>query len=444
MDLQQYVSEFHENNAEWFKYEAEDFQHSQRIRKIYDIQDYLEGKHKILEKPVEKWGGKEFEPRKIVLQYAKQILNFQVSYLISKPITLSGSENVVDQYKRIYKKGRYNRTDHKIVDIVTKYGHCFEYVYIDDGVIKSKIIKPENSYPIFSDENELIGFIEHYTSNGVSYWNVYSDKTVKQYTNKGGNGIYLLGEYRNISGLPIHYHNQSEVDDNYGRSDLDDIVSILDSMEDILSKLVDSFHKFHTPIPVSIGQQITDGSLSTDVAGVGLTLDEGSDFKLVTSKLDWKSFETIYKTLMQSLLDVSGTPSVSMNQGTPANLAEVSIKMLYSIADMRAAQNEMYLRDGMYDRFDKIRRILEYMEIEFSDDKFDSLDVVFQYARPMNETDVINNLKTLSEISGISLETILENNPYVNDVGQELERLRDTDKVNENVNDEVDVNADEK
>lgn len=424
MNLIDYVQEFYGNDGEWFKKETDDYSHSNRIRKIFDIQDYLEGKHKISNKPSEMWGGKEIEPRKIVLQYAKQILNFQVSYLISKPITLSGSEIVVDKFKKVYKKGKFNRQDYKIVDYITKYGHCFEYVYVENGVIKSKIIKPENSYPLFDDENNMIGFIEHYTSNGVSYWNIYDQKAVARYTDKGGNGVYLIGEYRNISGLPIHYHNQSEVDDNYGRSDLEDLISILNAMEDTLSKLVDSFHKFHTPIPVVVGQQITDGALSKDIAGVGLSLDDNSSFSLVTSKLDWKTFETIYKTLMQSLLDVSGTPSVSMNQGTPANLAEVSIKMLYSIADMRAGQNEIFLREGLSERFDKIRTILDYMNVKFNDEDFDTLDVVFTYARPMNESDIISNLKTLSAIGGISLESLLERNPYVIDIKQEVERLK--------------------
>lgn len=440
MDLKQYIQEFHGNDKEWFKKETDDWQHTQRIQKVCDIQDYLEGKHKILEKPSEMYGGKEFQPRRIVLQYAKQILNFQVSYLISNPLTLAGNEKVVSEYKKVYKKGNFHRQDYKIVDYMTKYGYCFEYLYFDEKkTIQSKIIKPENSYAIFDDENNMIGFIEHWTSNGVSYWNVYSPSTVQRWTDKGGDGIKLIGQYRNISGLPVHYHNQSEIDENYGRSDLEDIVSLIDTMEDILSKLADSFHKFHTPIPISIGQQITDGAISKDIAGMGLSLEEGSDFKLVASKLDWKSFEVLWKTLMQAVLDVSSTPSVSMNQGTPANLAEVSIKMLYSLADMRAGQNEMYLRNGLYNRFEKIRKMLEYVGVTFTDEEYDTLDVVFQYARPQTEKDIVDNLKTLSEMGGISLESILERSPYTVDVQQEMMRLNSDEEITGNKNNDLNV-----
>ena len=442
MNLKEYIQEFHGNDNDWFKKETDDFNHDKRIKKIFDIQDYLDGKHKILNKQPEMYGGKEFNSRKIVLQYAKQILNFQVSYLISNPLTLSGTDTVVNEFKKVYKKGKFHRQDYKIIDYVTKYGHCFEYLYFDENRnIQSKLIKPENSYPIFNDENQMIGFIEHYTSNGVSYWNIYDNNTVVRYTNKGGN-ISLIGEYRNVSGIPTHYHNQSEVDDNYGRSDLEDIISIIDTMEDMLSKLSDSFHKFHTPIPIVTGQQITDGALSKDIAGAGLSLEEGSSFNLVTSKLDYQSFSTIWKTLMQSMLDVSGTPSVSMNQGTVANLAEVSIKMLYTLADMRAAQNEMYFKDGLYDRFDKIKRMLEYLGVVFNEEDYDTLDVVFAYARPLNESDVINNLKVLSDMGGISLESLLERSPYTVDVVQEMERLKGNsrnkdDTVNASVNDNL-------
>ncbi|EIT84644.1 hypothetical protein A374_15000, partial [Fictibacillus macauensis ZFHKF-1] len=85
-------------------------------------------------------------------------------------------------------------------------------------------------------------------------------------------------------------------------------------MEDLISKYTDGFYKFMNPIPVAIGQQLKGEGLPTQVIGGGITLDDGSDFKLVSNGLDYKSFETIYKTLLQSLLDVSSTPAVSLNK----------------------------------------------------------------------------------------------------------------------------------
>jgi hypothetical protein len=42
---------------------------------------------------------------------------------------------------------------------------------------------------------------------------------------------------------------------------------------------------------------------------------------------------------------------------------------------------------------------------------------------PTSESDIIDNLKVLKEIGGLSLESLLKHNPYVTDVTSELERL---------------------
>lgn len=422
-NLNDYIKEYYGNDAEWFVESTEDYEHTNRINKIKGIQAYLQGKHKILNKPSEMYKGRLFEPRKIVLQYAKTILNFQTSYLIHNPVTLTGSENVVNHYKKVYRKGKFNRTDFEIVDSLTRYGFCFEYLYFDsDRNIKSKIIKPENSYPLFDDEANMIGFIEHWIANGISYWNVYDDTAVKRYTNAGGDGIKLISEHINVSGLPIHYVNENN--STFGRSDLDDIISILDTLEEVLSKFVDSFHKTHDPILTIKGDLLKGDGLPPDIIGKGIHIDENADAYHLIPKLDWKSFDTIYKTLMQNLLDTSSTPSVSMNQSTVANLAEVTIKMMYSLADMKAGRTEVFVREGMYERFDKIKRMLGLLGIDIDEDEYDTLDIVFVYARPQNERDTIDNLEKLQKIGGISIESILEHSPYTTDVQAELERLK--------------------
>jgi hypothetical protein len=196
------------------------------------------------------------------------------------------------------------------------------------------------------------------------------------------------------------YKNQNELDDCFGRSDLEDFVGILDNMEDLISKYTDSFYKYHNPIPVVIGQQLKGEGINPNVVGGGLNIDDGADFKMVSNQLDYKSFETIYKTLKQALLDISHTPAVSLNSQDVSNLSEVSIKLLFSLADIKAGLNEKYMREGMSERFNKIRRMLELKSIKINDDDYNSLDVVFQYARPQNEKDIIDNLKVLREVGG--------------------------------------------
>lgn len=424
MDIQQYINLTYNGNPYWFVDEVKQYHHQAKVMDILNKKEYLSGLHKILKRPVEQYNGKVYEPRKVVLQYCKTILNFQTSYLLQKPVTLTGEKEAVEAFKKVYKKGKYDRIDFDILNSVVKYGNAYEYVWVSDGIIKSKLIAPEDSYPVYNHENELIAFIEHYTVDFADYYSVYYPDRVEKYSNVGTGDLRLIGVFKNVSGLPICYKNQNEMDSNFGRSDLDDFVNIIDSMEDLISKFTDSFYKHHNPIPVVIGQQLKGDGLNPNIVGGGIVLDDGADFKMISNQLDYKSFETIYNTLKQALLDISNTPAVSLNSQDVSNLSEVSIKLLFSLADIKAGLNEKYLREGMEQRFEKVRGILERVGVTMSDDTFDTLGVVFQYSRPQNEKDIIDNLKTLKEMGGISTESLLEVSPYTNDVNQELQRLK--------------------
>lgn len=413
---------------DWFIDFVGEYENQSKVNKLENIDSYLAGNHKIKQRPNEKFNGREFESRKIVLQYAKLILNFQVNYLLKNPVTLSGNDVVVNEFEKVYRSAKLNQIDYKLLEQLVKYGEAYEYIYLDrDNKIKSKILDSKYSYPLYDHTGEMIAFVYAYMHDGIDYYTIYYNNVVETYNNEGGS-LRLTGRYNNLSGLPIVYKNGDEP-----RSDLDDYISILDSIEDLISKAVDSFYRYITGIPIVIGQQLRGDGLPADVVGGGLTLDDGADFKFVSNKFDSKAFETLYKHLMQSLLDISSTPSVALNKTDISNLSEVSIQMLFTLSDIKAGLNEKYMREGFYDRFKAIRKLLSLRAITFSDDDFDTLDVVFRTMKPRNDKEVIENLEKLNNMKAISIDTVLEHIPYVSNKEQELERLRSNSN---NVNNE--------
>lgn len=435
MKLEQYIIEEHESRSNWFMEEIQTVANQERVLNIVNLKEYLNGEHKIKHRPSEMYNGKEFVPRKIILQYAKTLLNFQTAYLLQHPVTLTGSERVVSEYQKVMKKGKYDRLNLKVLDKLNKYGMVAEYVYLENGVIHSKLIDPAESYPVYNNENKLIAFIEAYTVSGVDYYTVFSEEVVYNYDNRGGE-LILRSQFPNLSGLPIVYHNQNELSEIEGRSELEDWISLLDSMEDLISKYTDGFYKYMNPIPVAIGQQLKGEGLPSHVVGGGITLDDGSDFKMVGNQLDSNSFKTIYNTLLQALLDVSQTPAVSMNKTDISNLSEVSIKLLFSLANIKAGFNEQYIREGIEQRFEKIRKLLTFRGVKFNEDEYESLDVVFKYAMPSNDKEIIENLKALREMKGISIESILNHSPYTTDVQMELGRMKSEGESNKDNNED--------
>ena len=425
MNLQQYIKEYHEGRSDWFIEEVQSVSNQQRVMNVLNLKDYLNGQHRILQKPNEKFGGKEYVSRKIVLNHALTLLNFQTSFLLQNPITITGKERIVKEYQKINRQGKYDRLNYKILDKMLKYGQVFEYVYLENNkTIKSKLIDASEGYPIWNDENEMIAFVQAYTVNGVDYYIVYTDDTVETYNNKGGQ-LRLTGRYANLSGLPIIYKTTNEVNENDGKSELENWISILDSLEDLISKATDAYYKYITGIPVITGQQLKGEGLPVDIVGAGLSLDDGATFEFVSNKFDSQAFDTLYETLLNALYTVAHLPAIAAGRTDISNVSTEAVKMLYQLAMMKAGQNEQFIREGIEQRFERVRKLLPYKGVTFTDDEFDSLGLVFQYALPSNDKEVIENMKALREVGGLSLHTMIEQNPYVYDVQQELMRLKE-------------------
>ena len=156
-----------------------------------------------------------------------------------------------------------------------------------------------------------------------------------------------------------------------------------------------------------------------------MSLDDGATFEFVSNKFDSNAFDTLYETLLNALYTVAHLPAIAVGRTDISNVSTEAVRILYQMALMKAGQNEQYMREGIEQRFEKIRRLLEYRGVTFTDEEFESLGLVFSYQLPSNDKEIIENMKTLREMKGMSLQTMLEHNPYVNDVQQEPMRLKE-------------------
>lgn len=424
MNLNQYLQSKYKNKPNWFVEEVQAYENYARTVNVQKIKEYIDGQHDILNRPTYVYNGETVTPRRIVVQLAKSILNFKTQYVLKNPVTLIGDESMLKEFNKVNKLAKLNDVNTKILSHILKFGEVSEYLYLDKkGRIQSKLISAENGTPIYNHQKEMIAFIEHYTFDGISYYNVYSEESVAEYSNEGQK-VQLIRESINLSGLPIHYKSENELSDRIGRSDLEDYKNILDNIEDVISKYTDALYKFMNPIPVISGQVLTGASIPSEIVGAGLSLDDGATFTMVGNKLDNNSFSTVYKTLMQSLLDVSGTPSVAFNKADISNVSEISVRMMFSLANISASVNEGYLRDGFFERWEKVVELLKYKGITITEDELVSLEFNFNYDTPANHKEILDNMKTQFDMNAISLETILERSPYIDDSVREMSRIK--------------------
>ncbi|NLZ53118.1 MAG: phage portal protein, partial [Thermoanaerobacteraceae bacterium] len=403
--IQEYINHYHDGNNLWFIDEVGDSWQIKRINRALDARDYLAGKHKIKLRQDEVYNGKRFETRKIVLNYAKSLLSFETAFLLKNPVTLiSNNLDALELYKKVYREGKYNQVDYKILSNMVKYGETYEYCYIDDNKrIKSMIFNAEDSYPIYDHTGEMVAFIHHYIFDGVAYYTIYTEDKVEEWSDRGGQ-LHKTGEYKNLSGLPIGYILPSEDDELAGNPSFFDYIDILDNMEDLISKYMDSFYKYLNPIPLFKGTKLNqkDGGIDENAVGYALQLAEDADFSFVNAKMDHQSFRELWKTLKQSLLDTSMTPGVTMNSQEISNVSETSIRMMFAMAEIKGAMNSLYLKQGFEQRCGTMKKLLRLLGYDVAEDAY--IDCQFNYNIPQNEGEIIDNLVNARNAGIISLD----------------------------------------
>lgn len=347
------------------------------------------------------------------------MIRFHNTFLLGKKVQLSTQDNnTLKTFTDIYRLGHYDTIDYQIIDRVNKFGDAYEYIYVDNGVIRSKILDNACAYPVYDDMGEYISFIEHWTDayTSISFWDVYYGNYVEHWTNEGGDE-YLVSTDRSVE-LSIHYHNVNDENYNFGISLLTDIKPILDDLEDIMSKLGDSIYvNTLNPMPVAIGQRI-ESSIPADATGYVLNLDNG-DFKYANCDIDYNTIKLYLYNIKQFLNDISCIPSVLGSSTNIANVSTLSMQILLMMASVFADENKKWLNIGFSERFKRFQKILNMQGIRAESD----VDVIYNESMPVASAEMIANLKALQEMSAISRETIMEKSEIIMDVDVEKKRL---------------------
>ena len=419
MNIEQYIEKNFDDTSYWFEQEVNRPYHAKRITDAINKVFYLKGMHKVKNREDAVYKGRELITRKTIINYAKTVIDFHNTYLVGKPITLTGNESTVKTFREVYKLGLYDTVDFNVIDHVNKFGDAYEVVYIDNGVIKSKILNNADCYPVYSDLGEYLAFIEYWTDcySSISYYNVYYPNYVERWTNEGGD-MHMYDSNINVCGLPIHYHNNNDEDDLFGQSLLDDIMPLLDELEDVYSKLGDAIYvNTLNPLPVSTGVRL-ESAIPADATGYVLNMENGGDFKMVATTMDYNNIKFYIDSLRTMINEVACIPAVLSNTEV-SNISEMSMKMLFHLAGIKATTNEKWMTEGLQERFDKWRMLLGMQGINASGE----VEVVFNLSMPVDGDELYSNLEKMKAMGAISVRTIMENSDLIKDADVELKRI---------------------
>lgn len=416
----------------WFETEIDKIRYADRIRRVKKIGSYLAREHKVLERPDFQFKGHTYETAKIVLQTLKSIVKFHSSFICGEPVSITGDKEFVSALNKIYRKGDYIEADLKIARDLISYADAFEYVYLDeDNKIRSKIIKNTDAYPLYDAEGKYYCFVENWTDSDtrLSYSNVYYPDRVEIYR-----GRELVDTKENLTGLPIWYSSLDKTKyDNFGDPFLLDLIPIMDSVENLLSKLDDAVTTLSmNPFGVVSGQRIKS-EIPKDIVGVTLNLEDEGSFNYANATMDKDSIKLELDYLIQQFYAVACVPSSILGQSNVANVSETSITMLYQQTSNFNRQFITEMTKGFMQRMEYIRKLMEIQGQTVTDEVFDSINFLFNVSKPVDNEANMNNMKIQYDCGAISKQTIIDKSPYTTDTALELQRLQDEAKVSQEI-----------
>lgn len=415
----------------WFKQQIGSSEHTYRQSKVNMIQQHLLRNHKVNQRLQHTYNfkGKMFVPAAIILQGIKTVINFHTAYLVGNPVSITGTPKAVEMMNNVYRRGIYSKTDWQILNDLMTFGNAFEYVYLDnDGVIRSKIFRNRDSYPVYDDNMSYKYFVEHWKNKSDDNENyvIYYPTHIDTYLNNK-----LVSSKENYTGLPIHYASMERADyDQFGDSPVLDLIPIQDKIEALLSKLDDAITTLSlNPIGVITGAKMTERDvIDSQIAGAVLNLEEGNTFSYSNAQMDYYSIKYELDQLYQQFNLIAAIPSSVLGQTNIANVSENSLGMVYELTENRGKQNINALIEGFRQRWEYMRKLMELTNNSISDEDFLSLNAVFNINKPVDNKMNMENMKMQYEMGALSRRTIMEQSPYTVDSAQELQRLADEGK----------------
>ena len=431
---------YDEPSFRWFKDEIRRAEHLFRQSKVKEILNHLHRNHKVKERLEHTFRFKngEFVPAAIVLQGMKTVINFHTAYLVGNPVSLTGTQEAVERFNKIYKKGLYSKIDWKVLSDLITFGDAFEYVYYDSrtDTIKSKVFRNWDSYPIYDDNGEYSYFVENWKDkNGYQHYTIYFPDHIDTYIN-----YRLVDSSPNATGLPIHYVGMERaIYDQFGDPVVLDLIPIMDAIENLISKEDDAVTVLSlNPILTIQGQKVTEREMvDSNIAGAVLHLEDGQKAEYVTAEMDYNVIKHEFDQLYQQFNMIAAIPSSIMGQSNIANVSESTTSIIYQLTENRGKQNMNALIDGFNKRWEYMRKLSE----PIADDDFDSLSVVFNINKPVDTKNNMENIKMQFDMGAISKRTVMEQSPYTTNAALEIKRLDDENEGKED-SEIADDNAD--
>lgn len=379
---------------------------------------------------------------KIPHNWHKLLVDQKVAYLVGKPVVLQAGEDQKDYTDKLnlILGEEWDDTLSELAKNASNKGTEWLHVYInEDGLFKFIIIPAEEIIPIYdtSLQENLEAVLRYYLVevNGqerirVEWW---TRNNVTYYI-QDDDGNFVLDDTESQNPAPHFYYNDEgygwtkvpfiEFKNNEERvSDLKFVKELIDSYDKNVSDLANNLDEVQEIITVLKGYEGTDLAEFKEnlryYKAIKVSGEQGSGVDKLELEIPVEARKEMLDRLEENIFLFGQGVNLKTDRfgNSPSGVA---LKFLYSQLDHKASIMERKFRKA-------IKRLLwfatEYINI-IDKKNYDSTTVQVTFRKTMI-TNYMEDTQIAAQSKGIiSDETIVANHPWVEDVAEELERLK--------------------
>lgn len=365
----------------------------------------------------------------IYVNYTKMLITQKIDYLLGKKPNYDNSINDLGL-------NVYTMLD-KLVLNASLDKRAWLHLYVSNDKLTYIVIKDNEIIPMYSSDNKkldtLIRYyyldkilhIEIWTTTGVKYLsydknnNLLNSKSSSHYVTEYYTGDILENTIEsNFKSIPfIKLDNNKDV-----TSDIDDIVSLIQTYNQVATGFVDNIKKFQEALLI-IQNGMTDikelKQLMKDVKeakAISAPKDGGVGY--LTVEIPVEAREVLMKLLREAIFVIGrGVDPNKMYEGS--HLTNIVLKSRYIHLDNKSNDCSKRIFD-FYDEF------INFINSYTNNNNF-SNELVFNKSMLINESELIDNCT--KSVNIVSRRTLLTMHPNVLDVDAEEEQLNKENKT---------------
>ena len=371
---------------------------------------------------------------KIANAYASYITDTLVGYFIGEPISYtSNDDTLLQDLSMIFEYNDEADENAELAKNASIYGVAYEMLYLseEDKMIRFKSLNPKEIIPIFDKtvEQNLMAVIRYYDD-----YDVVDDKTytlvevidnamVRRY--KMDNSFLLLEEYPHYFGMvPVAIYKNNEEE----RGDFENVISLIDAYDKMESDTLNDFEYFVDAYLALYGFTADGDDVAQMKENRILLMDEGTKAEWLIKQTSDTYVENMKNRLDADIHKFAKCPNMA-DKEFASNASGVAIKFKLLGTENLVSIKERKFKRGLQQRLELMSMINSVLREGFD---WRAIDIIFTRNIPSNDTDIANMVNTLKDI--VSEETLLAQIPFVEDVQDELERLKQEREENKELN----------